>query len=264
MNELTKKWEPTGLLENVDKKYKDKVACRLEKIARILVTNIPDKDTPEYNKYEELCGYIVLITRRLFEKLYPRRYLQGKELIDDFKKYLEENRHLLKDLNSYIALDGEIEFVDLYCTKKAEQCKNNNIEVDLLTEEEVKKLGEKYGFTYEPDESKCKTINAGSIYTTYNWDGTGTIKVSPPMWEYDSIAGGHFNITKEEWMEGVCLRNYFKFVHIFRVFHPKDGDVTDLRGFYHGHSRVHIVGHTKMTPEEVNEIKKKYESICKN
>jgi len=118
MNDITKKWTPTGLLEGLTDTQIDECALMLEELAQFLVKNSPKQsdDKTEWKKNEELCRFVLPIARALYVEIYPKKFPDVKWLVEDFQKFLNEKRDLLNDLkesssSSYMALD---EFSCLY------------------------------------------------------------------------------------------------------------------------------------------------------
>lgn len=116
MNKITEKWKKTGLLDELPNEITcNMVAQRLEEVVQYLLSTIHDPPTPEE---EQFAGMILPITRRVYETLgCSSTNLTAKWLFDDYKRFMEEKKDLLKDLmgGSYNAMDGEAEFAKLYC-----------------------------------------------------------------------------------------------------------------------------------------------------
>ena len=119
MNELTEKWEKTGLLEGIeDDSIKNKCAASLDATAYLLIGEM-DEYRKEVDKKMEIKGFlagtILPIVRRIYNE-YPEKStsVSLKWLIKDFGEFAKKNCLLLKDLNSYIAAYGEAELVALY------------------------------------------------------------------------------------------------------------------------------------------------------
>lgn len=117
MNEVTEKWETTGLLQELDDFMKVECAYKLDEAVIILhgmSDTIKELDTL-YNQ-GFFTGTILPIIRRVFSE-YPDKAvaLDVQWVIDDYIDFLRKKVQLYKELNSYIAMDGEAEFVCLYC-----------------------------------------------------------------------------------------------------------------------------------------------------
>ena len=116
MNDITKKWVPTGLLDELTDTQIDECALILEDVAQFLVKNSPKQSDDEkewWKKNEELCGFVLPITRALYSEIYPKKFPDAKWLVEDFQKFLNEKRDLLNDLKSS-SYDAEVEFSWLY------------------------------------------------------------------------------------------------------------------------------------------------------
>lgn len=118
--------------------------------------------------------------------------------------------------------------------------------VQLFTKDEI----EKYGFIYEPDESKCKTGKCGTVYTTYyRIRGSASFKVYPPSFE------NNLGFTRDDFQQDVANRLYYKYVNSIFAHIPEDAecnngvDESELSDF-HAHVRVSFKGHTPFTEEE--------------
>lgn len=121
--EITNKWNKTGLLDNMKEKDVNKMAVILDTIAKELVKTCPPPNTPEKVKYEEFCGTILPIARRLYDRLKGKNFPDTKWLIEDYKDYHKKNGDMIKELNSYISLNGEAEFCSLYCESLVKKIK---------------------------------------------------------------------------------------------------------------------------------------------
>jgi hypothetical protein len=126
--ENTKKWDKTGLLDELNNKQKTECALVLEKIAQILVMQAEplEKDTKEYNIHEQYCGFVLPIARRIYSSIYPKKFPDIDWFMKDCKEFLDKNENLYNELkkSSYIALDAEAELICLYvedCIKKIEK-----------------------------------------------------------------------------------------------------------------------------------------------
>ena len=116
----------------------------------------------------------------------------------------------------------------------------------LTTKEEI----EKYGFIYEPDKSKCKSVRTAIIYTTFTVND-GILKVYPPVWECDTISGrNEVTVTKDQYMEGLASRTHgmgFEYVNSFWAEIPESIDDLHMDSKnYHGHPNITVTGHRKI------------------
>jgi hypothetical protein len=126
--EITKKWDKTGLLDELNNKQKGECALVLDKIAQILVRQAEPlkKDTKEYNIHDRYCGVILPMARRIYSSIYPKKFPDIDWFMKDCKEFLDKNKDLYNELkkSSYNALDAEAEMVSLYvedCIKKIEK-----------------------------------------------------------------------------------------------------------------------------------------------
>lgn len=124
MNEITQKWLVTGLLDQIDENQQDEMARILDTIAIKLIAAAPPNDTPEKGKHEQFCGIILPTARKVFEEL------EGElSDVEGFYEYCKDGFYekggdlLVKDLNSYISLDGEREYCCLLCEHYVENVK---------------------------------------------------------------------------------------------------------------------------------------------
>ena len=129
MNEITKKWEKTGLLQELDDFNKNKCAFSLEEAAQLLIGEMKEyikEIDKEYCKGGDgfFAGTVLPIVRRMYDNDVLQEKAPSvdiKWLILDYYEYCKNNRLLFNDLNSYIAMDGEAEFVCLYVEKLKKQ-----------------------------------------------------------------------------------------------------------------------------------------------
>lgn len=127
MNDIANKWNSTRLLDNLNDIQKDECAQILENVAQLLVKHGPEHsaDKKEWEKFEELCEFILPITRALYNELYSKKkkFPDAEWLLEDFKKYFVKNKPLFDDLKkaSYTIMEAESEFEWLYrkdCVKR--------------------------------------------------------------------------------------------------------------------------------------------------
>lgn len=108
MNKLTEKWRVTGLLDGlINETTCDKLAGYLDTVATRL---IKEKNS------EQLCGIMIPIVRRVYDRVPPDKFPLVDWLYDDCKKWVDGHKKLLERLmnESYNKIDGEAEFVALY------------------------------------------------------------------------------------------------------------------------------------------------------
>lgn len=120
-NEITTKWEKTGLLEGLDELNKNECVASLETAFCLLSedSNGCSKEIDEkYNEEGFFPGMLLPIIRRLYnrdegipEKM-PTFNIQ--ELMNEFYMFCLLNHQLYYDLNSTTACDGPAEFVQLF------------------------------------------------------------------------------------------------------------------------------------------------------
>jgi hypothetical protein len=106
--------------------------------------------------------------------------------------------------------------------------------IDLLTtKEEI----EKYGFVYEPDKSKCISVNTAVLYTTFTVNN-GILKVYTPA-------------PTDQYIESLSQRTHsmgIESVNSFWVNLPESVDDlhNDAQTEYHAHPRIYVTGHRKV------------------
>lgn len=130
MNELTEKWEKTGLLDGLNDFQKNECAVVLHKAAQIIIKESPEINTKAYSKHDEFCGWVLPSVRRIYYSLYPEKFPDVDWFMKDAKEFFQKKQDLFEALkeSSYIALDAEAQFGALYDTdflKRYESiCKN--------------------------------------------------------------------------------------------------------------------------------------------
>jgi hypothetical protein len=119
MNDLVKKWNQTGLLDELtDDAQKEECALILEKTAQTLVhvydPNPTEKDG--YKKWENFCRFVLPMARRLYDSLYPSRikFPDVDWFIEDAREFFDSNQDLYNICNSYIVMDGERQMCEMY------------------------------------------------------------------------------------------------------------------------------------------------------
>lgn len=117
MNEITTKWEPTGLLDGLDECQKNECAEILNKAAKIIVETAPAAtDTKEYNKHDCFCGWVLPVIRNIYEDLQTKKFPDVNWFMKDAMEFFQKKQDLFESLkeSSYIALDAEAQFGELY------------------------------------------------------------------------------------------------------------------------------------------------------
>lgn len=113
MNNITKKWLTTGVLDGlINCEHRDMIAQKLEEVVQYFLTILHEPYTPEN---EEFAGILIPATRKVYDSVPVDRRPTPKWFVDDCLAYYQKNKDMIKELNSYIAQDGEREFTDLYC-----------------------------------------------------------------------------------------------------------------------------------------------------
>jgi len=128
MKRITEKWDKTGLLDELNKKQKGECALVLDEITKVLLLMAEPlkKNSKEYNKHDEYCGFILPMARRIYSTIYPKKFPDIDWFMKDCKEFLDKNKNLYNELkkSSYIALDAEAELAHLYevyCIKQIEK-----------------------------------------------------------------------------------------------------------------------------------------------
>ena len=114
---LTEKWKPTGFLDWLSESQCEEMASILDSIARWLVTNCPPEGTKEYMELDRFAGIVLPSARKVYEKMYPKKFPNARCFMYDCLRFTTRRKMLYDELveASYIALDGESEFVNYYC-----------------------------------------------------------------------------------------------------------------------------------------------------
>lgn len=102
IEEITNRWDTTGLLDNLNEDQKAECALLLNRIAQILLKDCPLKENKEeYNKHDELCGIILPAARTIYDKTYVTKKFPNIEfLVQDCKEFLIAHKELYDDLKS--------------------------------------------------------------------------------------------------------------------------------------------------------------------
>ena len=118
MNEISKRWNETGLLDELQSDtQKDECAEVLNHVAQILIRDDPNPTDKERKKqHEEFCGFILPMTRRIYDCLYPSKikFPDVEWFVKDCGEFFDNNQDLYDAFNSYIALDAEAEMCAMY------------------------------------------------------------------------------------------------------------------------------------------------------
>jgi len=120
MNDITKKWNNTGLLDELtDDIQKDECAAILNHTAQILIRNdieIDDTDKKGKKRHEEFCGFVLPMARRIYDCLWPYKikFPDVEWFVKDSREFFDKNKELCDDLNSYIVMDGERQMCEMY------------------------------------------------------------------------------------------------------------------------------------------------------
>jgi hypothetical protein len=119
--------------------------------------------------------------------------------------------------------------------------------IDIFTPEEIESYGERYGFVYEPDATKCKPVTI-----KYHWASADVV---------DGVIRASYRTYSPEFPEevvknGICLDIVFKHVHRICYFDMHDGEVSEEYKSIPGHSvhmdqRVTVFCHTRFTDGEI-------------
>src|SRR6267154_4500038 len=117
MNEITERWEKTGLLEGFDDFNKNECASSLQNVAKLLTGELNGYRKEVDSKTDE--GFfdetILLIVRRLYDEC-PEKVSSTslKWVVEDFGEFAKKHHLLYKDLNNHISMDGAAELVAVY------------------------------------------------------------------------------------------------------------------------------------------------------
>ena len=118
-SEQVERWEQTGLLEGLDDFNKNECANSLQNLVDFILGSKKEQMDAVDKIYGQgfFSGVVIPIVRRLYEteeSAAKAPFVNLEWLIDDFAEFCIDKRELFLALNSYIALDGEAEFVCLY------------------------------------------------------------------------------------------------------------------------------------------------------
>ncbi len=118
MNDLAKKWNDTGLLDQLaDDTQKEECAEILEKTAQNLIAHDPNPTEKDgFKKWEDFCGFALPMARRLYDCLSPYRikFPDVDWFVNDAREFFDNNQDFYKACNAYIAMDGEVEMCEMY------------------------------------------------------------------------------------------------------------------------------------------------------
>lgn len=117
MTKLTEKWKQTGLLENLTDEQSDELSPLLESVVNEILALGEPKTDIERSEREQFAGRVIPLVRRIYDEIYPKKFPDIKWLTEDFSNFTKSNQELFDNLisASYIAMDGEAEFISLYC-----------------------------------------------------------------------------------------------------------------------------------------------------
>lgn len=116
MNDITKKWNGTGLLEGLDEIQKDECAAILNRVAQIVIRDEPEP-TKKDKTYEEFCEFGLPMARRIYDCLYPSKikFPDIEWFVKDCSEFFNRNTELYHDLeNTHMGLDGRVEMCLMY------------------------------------------------------------------------------------------------------------------------------------------------------
>lgn len=119
-DQITNKWEKTGLLEGLDEFNKSECAASLEDAALFLMNDL-NKYCKEIDKIYDSDGFfagsVLPIIRRLYneDEGFPEKMssFNMRDLIDDFYKFCLFKYELYKNMCSALE-DGNAEFIQIY------------------------------------------------------------------------------------------------------------------------------------------------------
>ena len=121
MNENTKKWETTGLLDITPDDMKDHVANDLEELTKLLLQKYGTsdgvlKDRGEKDRSEFVCGIILPAMVRIYnENIICFHRPMAAELFGDLEKYVDEHGIVSSTLcRQCEASDDEAVYLDTY------------------------------------------------------------------------------------------------------------------------------------------------------
>jgi hypothetical protein len=125
----------------------------------------------------------------------------------------------------------------------------------LFSEEELKKLADKYGFIYEPDRTKCKSHHRIPVMFISFYVKDGVV-------DYGEPGFAAIEPYSKDWILEYSPVKYINAVYV-EVFDQEDQNkLNDWNKNYHGHVWVKAVGHTPFTDEEIKEkIKREKPSL---
>lgn len=116
-NEITNKWEKTGLLDGLDEPNKDKCAALLE-TAIILLSGELKKYSEEIDKLYDSVDFFIITGLRVVRWLYgdyvlvKLQSLNVRELIEDFYKFCLSKHQLYTEWKTSPCV--ETDFCDVY------------------------------------------------------------------------------------------------------------------------------------------------------
>lgn len=104
MNIITSKWEKTGLLENIDSQYKDKLSGLLEEASTLFYTPFIQEVYEVEKSIGSKQGLIATTILPSLSKIFNKNRSKANDvekLIDDYFVFLEEN------YGTYIGLEED-------------------------------------------------------------------------------------------------------------------------------------------------------------
>ena len=136
MNEITKKWNATGLLEQLTEEEKELLAMNLERLALHVLAY------DGTGKYDKVDMYVFPILRRISvaytneNGLDIRQYhhVNPIEVLEHFTSYMNSQgaQDLISDLKTYDMIDWEAEICAMYSENFAPKFRNTPIEIKPL------------------------------------------------------------------------------------------------------------------------------------
>lgn len=118
MNETTKRWKTTGLLDGIqNEENQEECAAILNHVAQILIRDDPNPTDTEAKKWHErFCGLVLPVARRIYDRLYPSKikFPDVEWFVKDCREFFDNNQDLYEAFNSYIAMDAEAEMCSMY------------------------------------------------------------------------------------------------------------------------------------------------------
>ena len=118
MNDLAKKWNNTGLLDElVDDTQKEECALILERTAQNLIANDPNPTEKDGQKmWEDFAGFALPMARRLYDCLRASRikFPDVDWFMEDAREFFINGQELFHDLDTHMGIDPGAEMCELY------------------------------------------------------------------------------------------------------------------------------------------------------